>query len=94
MAATTRFSSITSAVASHVLSARRTPTSPPDTPNAIIVKSDAIEFIPPDRQRALTGHSTQDDQALPASKAMWMANFGPYGRHELGVIVEYATAPH
>jgi hypothetical protein len=63
--------------------------SPPGMPHPIIVKWDAIDFIAPERQRPLAGHSTQDGRDLPDEKEMWKSNFGPHGQHDLDVVVDY-----
>ncbi len=69
--------------------AQDTSVSPPGTPHAVVVKWDSIDFIAPEQQRTLIGHSTQDGQTLPDPQQMWKSNFGPHGHHELEVVVDY-----
>jgi hypothetical protein len=68
---------------------RDTNLSLPDMLHPVIVMWDAIDFISPERQRALTGHTTQDGRDVPDQKEMWRSNFGPHGRQEHEVAVDY-----
>jgi hypothetical protein len=68
---------------------RDTSVSPPSAEHPVIVRWDAIDFIAPERQRALAGHSTQDGQVLSDENEMWKSNFGPHGRQDLEIVVDY-----
>jgi hypothetical protein len=62
---------------------------PPDLAQPVIVRWDAIDFIATERQRALTGRTTQDGHDVPDQKEMWRSNFGPHGHKEHEVAVDY-----
>jgi hypothetical protein len=75
--------------AARTIRTRDTRLSPPDMLHPINVRWDAIDFIAPERQRALAGHSTQDGNVIADHLEAWRANFGPHGKQALEVAVDY-----
>lgn len=63
--------------------------SPEGTRHPIVMQWNALDYIAPEQQRELSGHPTQDGQALPDAEGLWRSNFGPHGRPEYEFVIEY-----